>query len=104
MILREIVTVVPEFNTEHQELCKGCALGKYTKTAFPSSDSRAANILDLIHSDVFGPMSSTSLSGCLYYVISIDDFSWKSWIFFMKTKGHVFNQFQEFKDIVENYN
>jgi hypothetical protein len=40
-ILREIVTGVPEFSTEHQELCKGCALGKYTKTVFPSSDSRA---------------------------------------------------------------
>jgi hypothetical protein len=27
-ILREIVTRVPEFSTEHQELCKVCALGK----------------------------------------------------------------------------
>ena len=86
-ILREIVTRVPEFSIEHQELCKGCALGKYTKTAFPSSDSRAVGILDLIHLDVCGPMSLTSLTGFLYYVIFIDDFSRKSWIFFMKTKG-----------------
>jgi hypothetical protein len=63
-ILREIVTGVPEFSTEHQELCEGCALGKYTKTLFPSSDSRAAGILDLIHSDVCGLMSSASLTGC----------------------------------------
>jgi transposase InsO family protein len=83
-------------------LCKGCALGKYTKTAFPSSDSRATSILDLIHSDVCGPMSSTSLTGCLYYGIFIDDFSRKSWIFFMKTKGQVFSRFQEFKALVEN--
>jgi transposase InsO family protein len=83
-------------------LCKGFALGKYTKTAFPSSDNRATSILDLIHSDVCGPMSSASLSGCLYYVIFIDDFSRKSWIFFMKTKGQVFNRFQEFKALVEN--
>jgi hypothetical protein len=101
-ILREIVTEIPYFSTKHQELCKGCALGKYTKTVFPSSDSRVAGILDLIHSDVCGPMSSTSLTGCLYYVIFIDDFSSKSWIFFMKTKGHVFNQFQEFKALMEN--
>jgi hypothetical protein len=101
-ILREIVTGVPEFGTKNQELCKGCALEKYTKTVFPSSDSRAAGILDLIHSDVCGPMSSASLSGCLYYVIFIDDFSRKSWIFFMKTKGQVFNRFQHFKALVEN--
>jgi hypothetical protein len=96
-IPREIVIGVLEFSTEHQELCKGCALGEYTKTTFPSSDNRAAGILDLIHSDVCGPMSSASLSGCLYYVIFIDDFSRKSWIFFMKTKAQVFNQFEEFK-------
>jgi hypothetical protein len=40
-VLREMVTGVPDFSTEHQELCKGCALGKYTKTAFPNSDNRA---------------------------------------------------------------
>jgi hypothetical protein len=101
-ILREIVTGVPEFSIEHQEVCKGCALGKYTKTAFPSSDNRVAGILDLIHTDVCGPMSSASLTGFLYYVTFIDDFSRKSWIFFMKTKGQVFQRFQEFKALVEN--
>jgi hypothetical protein len=101
-VLREMVTGVPDFSSEHHELCKGCALGKYTKTAFLSSDSRAAGILDLIHSDVCGPMSLTSLTGSLYYVVFIDDFSRKSWIFFMKTKGHVFSRFQEFKALVEN--
>jgi hypothetical protein len=65
-ILREIVTRVPKFSIEHQEVCKGYSLGKYTKTAFPSSDNKVAGILDLIHSDVCGPMSSASLSGFEY--------------------------------------
>jgi hypothetical protein len=68
-VLREMVTGVLDFSSEYHELCKGCALGKYTKTAFPCSDSRATGILDLIHSDVCGPMSSTSLTGSLYYVV-----------------------------------
>jgi hypothetical protein len=38
-VLREMVTGVPDFSTEHQEFCKGCSFGKYTKTTFPSSDS-----------------------------------------------------------------
>jgi transposase InsO family protein len=83
-------------------LCKWCTLGKYTKNAFPSSDSKVVGILDLIHSDVCGPMSSASLTRSLYYVVFIDDFSRKSWIFFMKTKGQVFSRFQEFKALVEN--
>jgi hypothetical protein len=52
--LREIVTGMPQFNIEHQEVCRGCALGKYTKTVFPSSDSRSAGVLELIHTDVCG--------------------------------------------------
>jgi hypothetical protein len=68
-------------------MCKGCGLGKYTKTYFLSSDNRETSILDLIHTNVCGLMSSTSLNGFLYYVTFIDDFSWKSWILFMNTKG-----------------
>jgi hypothetical protein len=102
-VLREMVTGVPDFSSEHHELCKGCALGKYTKTVFSSSDSRAAGILDLIHSNVCGLMSSASLTGSLYYVVFIDDFSRKSWIFFMNTKEQVFSRFQEFKALVENH-
>jgi transposase InsO family protein len=101
-VLREMVTGVPDLISENHELCKGCALGKYTKTSFPSSDSREIGILDLIHSYVCGPMSSTSLTSSLYYVVFIDDFSRKSCIFFMKTKGQVFSRFQEFKSLVEN--
>jgi hypothetical protein len=53
--LREIVTGFHSSTLKHQEVCRGCALGKYTKTIFPSSDSRSAGVLDLIHTDVCGP-------------------------------------------------
>jgi transposase InsO family protein len=101
-VLKEIVTGLPDFSTKHHEVCKGCAMGKYTKTTFPNSDSRTGGILDLIHSDVCGPMSSISLSGYEYYVTFIDDHSRKTWIYFMRTKDEVFSRFQEFKALVEN--
>jgi hypothetical protein len=44
-----MVTGLPEFGAEHQGVCRGCALGKNAKAAFPSSDSRCKGILDLIH-------------------------------------------------------
>ena len=47
-------------------------------------------------------MSATSLSGYLYYVSFIDDFSCKTWIYFLKAKNEVFNKFKEFKELVEN--
>jgi len=74
-ILREMVTRLPNFNTKHHDVCKRCALGKYTKTPFQNSDNKATGILDLIHSNICGPMSHVSLSGYEYYVTHIDHHS-----------------------------
>jgi hypothetical protein len=101
-VLKELVTGLPDFRTKHHEVCKGCAMGKYTKTTFSSSDNRIGGILDLLHSNVCGPMSSPSLSGYEYYVTFIDDHSGKTWIYFMRTKNEVHSRFQEFKALVEN--
>ena len=100
-VLRDITTGVPDFSVEHYEVCRGCALGKYTKLPFSASDSRFTGILDLIHTDVSGRMSHVSLGGYEYYVIFIDDYSRRTWIYFLKTKGEVFIHFKEFKALVE---
>ncbi len=47
-------------------------------------------------------MIATSLSGYDYYVSFIDDFSCKTWIYFLKSKDEVFAKFREFKALVEN--
>jgi len=65
--------------------------GKNTKKTFPSSESKEKGILQIIHFDVCGSMSSSSLSGYVYYVSFIDDFFRKTWIYFMKNKDEVFS-------------
>ena len=40
-ILREITIGVPNFSIEHYDVCKGCAMGKYTKSPFPTRDNKA---------------------------------------------------------------
>ena len=75
--------------------------GKNTKNTFPSSESKAKGILEIIHSDVCSPMSSSSLSGYVYYVSFIDDFFRKTWIYFMKNKDEVFNKFKDFKALIK---
>jgi hypothetical protein len=42
------------------------------------------------------------MNGCLYYVIFIDDFPRKSWIYFLKSKNETFSKFLEFKALIEN--
>jgi transposase InsO family protein len=70
--------------------------------SFPNSDNRAKGVLDIVHSDVCGPMSATSLSGYVYYVSFIDDYSCKTWIYLLKAKNEDFGKFKVFKALVEN--
>jgi transposase InsO family protein len=97
-----MVAGLPEIHINHDGVCRGCSLGKNVKGSFLSSESRSKGILDLIHTDVCGPMTVTSLSRYLYYVIFIDYHSQKRWIYFLKTKDGVLVRFQEFRAQVEN--
>jgi hypothetical protein len=63
---------------------------------------RAEGILQLVHSDVFGPMLVPSLGKSMYYVSCTDGFSRKTWIYFLRKKSKVFDRFKEFKALVEN--
>ena len=69
----------------------------------PKSETKIKGTLELIHSYVYGPMPSTYLSGYEYYVTFIDDYSRKTWIYFLKTKDEVFGKFKEFKALIENH-
>jgi hypothetical protein len=40
-------------------------------------DNKAEGVLELIHSDVCGPMPSSSINGYVYYVSFINDYSRK---------------------------
>jgi transposase InsO family protein len=75
---------------------------KNIKNPFPKSESKAEGVLELIHSDACGPMPSTSLSGYVYFVSFIDDYSCKTWVYFLKSKDEVFGRFKELKDLTEN--
>ena len=97
-----MVTGMSEVPPKHVGICKGCALGKNTKKSFSRSKNISKGILDLIHFDICGPMSSPSLSGCLYYVLFIDAHSRKSWIYFFKAISETFDKFKEFKALIEN--
>lgn len=46
-----------------------------------------------------------STRGFLYYVIFVDDFSRKTWIYFLKCKEfeEILKRFKEFKSLTENY-
>jgi hypothetical protein len=55
-------------------LCYACQLGRHVRLPFPSSSTRAVQPFDLVHCDLWtSPVSS--VSGCKYYLVIIDDFT-----------------------------
>eukprot|EP00253_Pinus_taeda_P015578 PITA_15578 len=74
-IMQQISTGLPKGKLEQTNTCKGCTLGKYVKSSFPDQDSRAGEILEQFHSDIWGPFSTASTTKQRYYVIFVDDFS-----------------------------
>jgi transposase InsO family protein len=96
------VTGLQELKVDHEGVCNGCAQGKNIKNSFPKRNSKAEGVLELVHSDVCGPMPSSSINGYVYYVSFIDDYSHKTWVYLLKSKDEVFNKFKEFKALIEN--
>jgi len=92
-IVSKVVTGLPKIQVDNSGVCKGFSQGKNVKNPLPSSDMKAEGILNLIHLDACGPMTASSLSGYDYYVSFIDDFSRKTWIYFLKSKDEVFSKF-----------
>jgi hypothetical protein len=90
-----------EFNLE-VNFCELCIYGKQSWVRFPSISTWEKGILELVHSDVLGPVSVPSLGGSLYCVSFVDSFSRNTWIYFMRKKTKVFEKFKEFKSLVEN--
>lgn len=99
---RELVTGLPLFKvTDMQKVCEACQLGKQARGPFPHDKHVSSNVLELVHSDVWGPAKTASMGGCRFYVTFTDDHTRKVWAYFMKEKSEVFIHFQHFKAMAE---
>lgn len=84
------------------QLCEGCLLGKKFRTSFPKeSNSRVKKPFKLIHADFCGPMKPSSLGKNNYFLLFIDAFSRKTWVYFLKKKSEVFSAIKKFKATME---
>lgn len=99
--IKMMVTGV-NFNNSNHSPCISCIQGKQTKQPFKRSGRRASDLLQLVHTDLCGPMEEKSFGGHRYMLVFIDDFSRKIFVYFLKEKNGVFKKFVEFKAAVEN--
>ena len=90
------------FSGRRTSIFSHCLYGKQNRVKFPFGATRAEEILELIHNDVFGHVPIPSLGGSMYYASFINHFSRNTWLYFLKNKLEAFNKFKEFKALVES--
>jgi len=98
---KEMVKGLPIIE-EIDDKCSDCAIGKQHRNATPKMESwRATKKLELIDSDICGPINPTSNAGSRYFITFIDDYSRKTWIYLLQDKSSAFDIFRRFKALVE---
>ncbi|KGO39027.1 Integrase, catalytic core [Penicillium expansum] len=73
--------------------CAPCVIGKGHALPFGKNKSIRTNPGDLIHTDVWGPISIASTGGYNYYVTFTDDASRFCWVFLIKHRSEVLEKF-----------
>lgn len=80
-----------------REVCDTCTKGKMARKPFPQkSESKSNSILQLIHTDVCGPMQTMTPGQNRYILTLIDDYSRYTTIYLLSQKSEVTERIQNF--------
>lgn len=70
----------------HKE-CEICTQGKFTQSRNRQADAKATSILELVHTDLCGPIEPADKNGYRYAIAFTDDYSGMIFPYFLKTKS-----------------
>ena len=71
-------------------------LGKQQRKAFPQeSTNRASAPLELVHADLCSKMPTQALGGSTYFLLLINNFTRRMWVYFIHDKAQFFDKFKE---------
>ncbi|KAL0378434.1 UNVERIFIED_CONTAM: hypothetical protein Sradi_3148900 [Sesamum radiatum] len=87
---------------DHLPTCESCLNGKMTKKPFIGQSAITNGLLDLVHTDVCGPLSIPARGGFSYYITFTDDHSRYDYIYLMRYKSEAFGRLKEYRLEVDN--
>jgi len=86
--------------TDEKPWCDSCEATKATRGPFSDAPLRGAKPLELVHSDVAGPLVAC-YGGYRYYVVFIDDYTDWTTVALLRSKAEVFHRFVEWVKLAE---
>lgn len=96
-----MVKVLPPIE-EPTSSCESYILEKQHREIFSIGSSyREKTVLELLHSDLCGPMKTPFFGGSIYFLSFIGEFTRNIWVYFFKQKFEPFGGLKEFKAMVE---
>ena len=99
-----LVTGMKFMKGEIDQECEACTKAKMHRIPVPKqSSNKTTQPLELIHSDVCGPMNIDSIGGSKYILTFTDDYTRYVTVYFLKNKSEVYEKFQEYVNMVENF-
>lgn len=71
----------------NEQVCDACLIEKQRRSLFPQQASyRATELLELVHGDLYGPISPLRPGGKKYFLLLVDDHNRYMWLFLLHSK------------------
>ncbi|CAA7399994.1 unnamed protein product [Spirodela intermedia] len=97
MAREELVRGLPAVGPVDQ-LCEACLAGKQKRSPFPQQgEYRARRVLELVHSELCGPIAPETPNGSKYFLLLVDDRSRYMWVAMLPSKDRAAVAIKEIK-------
>ena len=95
-IQQHLITGIIIKHLEVPGQCKSCIAGKMVNQPYQQKNKRCSRKLQLIHTDICGPMNVTSNSGYRYFITFIDDASGMVQVYYLKKRSESVQKLRQF--------
>jgi hypothetical protein len=103
LIKHDLVRGLKDITFEKDKLYSACQVGKQVGNTHPKKSMMSTSKpFELLHINLFGPTTYTSIGGNKYEFMIVDDFLRYTWVFFLVDKSDAFATFKTFVKRIHN--
>jgi hypothetical protein len=94
--LSHMSQLYPTIVVDNKAACDVCHYAKQKKLSFPVSTSHSSSKYEMLHFDIWDPLSIASVHNHKFFLTIVDDYSRYTWIILLKSKAEVSSHIQNF--------
>jgi transposase InsO family protein len=103
LVKHDLVRGLKNVEFEKDKPCSSCQAGKQVGNNHPKKNMLSTSkAFELLHMDLFGPTTYTSIGGSKYGFVIVDDYTRYTWVFFLSDKSEVVDIFKSFVKRCQN--